>query len=217
MRLTEVRINLCAPPPASDRPTRNGHRTPACRNGGGGSRHGGTGGRLRAFCSLTFDDAFVVRDVKLIEGNDGLFLAMPSRKLTDHCPACGDKNHLRARYCNGCGGRLDEDRFLRYRDGNTHCNGNGNGNGNGAGGRIKLHADVAHPINADTRQEVEREVMRSYWREVERSKQPGYVPPSLDGEDFDLYDLRPQRAAVGPAVAGSGAGHSPFRQVGSFH
>jgi DNA-binding cell septation regulator SpoVG len=45
------------------------------------------GRRLRAFCSLTFDDTFVVRDVKLIEGNDGLFLAMPSRKLADHCPA----------------------------------------------------------------------------------------------------------------------------------
>ena len=120
----------------------------------------------------------------MIEGNDGLFLAMPSRKLTDHCPACGE-NHLRARYCNGCGSRLDEDRYLRYRDGNTPGNAQGNaasnahcrGNGSG-GGRIKLHADVAHPINADTRQEVEREVLRAYWREVERSKQPGYVPPA---------------------------------------
>ena len=49
------------------------------------------GGRLRAFCSLTFDDTFVIRDVKLIDGNDGLFLAMPSRKLTDHCPAAATK------------------------------------------------------------------------------------------------------------------------------
>ena len=56
--------------------------------------------RLKAFCALTFDCTFVIRDVKLIDGNEGLFLAMPSRKLADHCGRCGDKNHLRARYCN---------------------------------------------------------------------------------------------------------------------
>ena len=71
------------------------------------------GNRLKAFCALTFDNTFVIRDVKLIEGNDGLFLAMPSRKLCDHCPACGEKNHLRARFCNGCGRRLDETRSHR--------------------------------------------------------------------------------------------------------
>ncbi|NIO41765.1 MAG: stage V sporulation protein G, partial [Burkholderiales bacterium] len=53
--------------------------------------------RLRAFCSITFDDCFVVRDLKIIEGNSGPFVAMPSRKLTSHCPECGSKNHLRAR------------------------------------------------------------------------------------------------------------------------
>ena len=43
--------------------------------------------RLQAFCSVTFDDAFVVRDLKIIEGTKGSFVAMPSRKLTDRCPA----------------------------------------------------------------------------------------------------------------------------------
>ena len=42
--------------------------------------------RLQAFCSVTFDDAFVVRDLKIIEGTKGSFVAMPSRKLTDRCP-----------------------------------------------------------------------------------------------------------------------------------
>ena len=37
--------------------------------------------RLRAFCSLTFDNAFVVRDLKVLEGNQGYFVAMPSRKM----------------------------------------------------------------------------------------------------------------------------------------
>ena len=54
------------------------------------------GERLKAFCSITFDDCFVVRDLKIIEGTNGPFVAMPSRKLTSHCPRCGMKNHLRA-------------------------------------------------------------------------------------------------------------------------
>src|SRR4051812_8385209 len=61
--------------------------------------------RLQAFCSVTFDDSFVIRDLKIIEGTKGSFVAMPSRKLTDRCPGCGAKNHLRARFCNQCGGR----------------------------------------------------------------------------------------------------------------
>ena len=158
MQLTEVRVNLC----------------------GGGQ----AAGRLKAFCSLTFDDTFVVRDVKLIEGPDGLFLAMPSRKLCDHCPRCGEKNHLRARFCNHCGGRLDETRFMRNGNGNGH----GNGRGHGSQGRLKLHADIAHPINAGCRSLIEHEVVDAYERELERSRQPGYVPPSLDHEDADFDD-----------------------------
>jgi stage V sporulation protein G len=170
MELTEVRINLC----------------------------GDRGGRLKAFCSLTFDNTFVIRDVKLIDGNEGLFLAMPSRKLCDHCPSCKEKNHLRARYCNQCGRRLNESRYLQYRNGNGNCHGNGHN-----GGRLKLHADIAHPINAACREEIERRVLEAFDRELDRSRQPGYVPPSLDGEDFELYDERPVRPA---GVNGNGNG-----------
>lgn len=152
MQLTEVRVKLC-----------EGHA-----------------GRLKAFCSLTFDHAFVVRDVKLIEGNDALFLAMPARKLCDHCSRCGEKNHLRARFCSNCGARLDENRFLRYQNGNGH-------------NRLKLHADIAHPINAETRQLIEKTVIEAYNDEVEKSKLPGYVPPNLDGEDLEFYDFPTSR------------------------
>ncbi len=38
---------------------------------------------LRAFASVTLDDAFAVRDLKVIEGAHGLFVSMPSRKLRD--------------------------------------------------------------------------------------------------------------------------------------
>lgn len=39
--------------------------------------------RLLAYATLTFDDAFVVRDLRIIRGNGGLFVAMPSRKRQD--------------------------------------------------------------------------------------------------------------------------------------
>ncbi|HHX96937.1 MAG TPA: septation regulator SpoVG [Clostridia bacterium] len=40
-------------------------------------------GKMKAIVSITFDDAFVVHDVKVVEGNNGLFVAMPSRKMPD--------------------------------------------------------------------------------------------------------------------------------------
>ncbi len=124
--------------------------------------------RLQAFCSITFDNAFVVRDLKIIEGTKGSFVAMPSRKLTDRCTQCGCKNHLRARYCNQCGGKLDEDRATRDAD-----------------GRAKLHADIAHPINSACREIIQTAVLKSYHEERERSKQPGYVS-NYDDFDADL-------------------------------
>lgn len=39
--------------------------------------------RLKAYVSITFDDAFVVRDLKVIQGPTGLFVAMPSKKRKD--------------------------------------------------------------------------------------------------------------------------------------
>jgi stage V sporulation protein G len=129
--------------------------------------------RLQAFCSVTFDDAFVVRDLKIIEGTKGSFVAMPSRKLTDRCPQCGSKNHLRARFCNQCGAKLDEDRAVRDAD-----------------GRAKLHADIAHPINSASREVIQSAVIRAYQEEKERSKQPGYVCTydDLDGEYEESYN-----------------------------
>jgi len=39
--------------------------------------------RLKAFASVTFDDSFVVRNMKVVEGTNGIFLCMPSRKMSD--------------------------------------------------------------------------------------------------------------------------------------
>ena len=129
--------------------------------------------RLRGFCTITLDHEFVVRDIKIIDGAKGLFVAMPSRKLTDQCPSCRGKTHLSARFCSECGSRLAEGRAERD-----------------VTGRARLHADVAHPINRDYRGHLEGVVLEAYARELERSKLPGYRPPAdvisdAGEEDFD--------------------------------
>jgi stage V sporulation protein G len=148
----------------------------------------GSNERLQAFCSITFDDMFVIRDLKIIEGAKGFFVAMPSRKLTDRCHNCGTKNHLRSRFCNQCGSRLDENRAIRDAD-----------------GRAKLHADIAHPINSMCREKIQSAVLASYADELERSKMPGYVSryDDLDAE-YDLpVSFETNAAAAGGATAGS--------------
>lgn len=40
-------------------------------------------GKIRAIASITIDNAFVVRDIRVIEGQNGLFIAMPNKKLPD--------------------------------------------------------------------------------------------------------------------------------------
>ena len=39
--------------------------------------------RLKAFATITFDDCFIVRDLKVIDGSEGLFVAMPSKRRKD--------------------------------------------------------------------------------------------------------------------------------------
>ncbi len=153
--------------------------------------------RLQAFCSVTFDDAFVVRDLKIIEGTKGSFVAMPSRKLTDRCPQCSCKNHLRARFCNQCGAKLDEDRAIRDAD-----------------GRAKLHADIAHPINSACREVIQGAVLRSYNEEKERAKQPGYVC-TYDDLDGDFEEPVSQMAGETPANRGHFRTHSPHGPRGT--
>ena len=135
------------------------------------------GERLKAFCSITFDNCFVVRDLKIIDGSNGPFVAMPSRKLTSHCPGCGTKNHLRAQYCNQCGKRLAEARAPKDPD-----------------GRAKLYADIAHPINSSCREMIQECVIQEYFEEIERAKQPGYVS-RYDDFDFEYTDSPRSRPA----------------------
>lgn len=139
------------------------------------------GERLQAFCSITFDDSFVVRDLKIIEGVTGPFVAMPSRKLTAHCHQCSSKNHRRAAFCNQCGARLKEQQNVKDED-----------------GRSKLYADIAHPINSTCREMIQERVIRAFKEEKERVDLPGYV---ASYDDFDHEEpAAPAPAAPPPAV-----------------
>ena len=66
-------------------------------------------GKMKAVVSITLDDEFVVHDIKVIEGEKGLFIAMPSKKANDG----------------------------EYRD-------------------------IAHPINSDTRERVQKTILEAY-------------------------------------------------------
>lgn len=130
--------------------------------------------RLRAFCSITIDNDFVVHDLRVIEGRKGLFVAMPSRKLGDNCPRCGAKNDLRAKFCAECGARLEETRAAK------------------AAGREKYHVDVAHPINTPCREVLQDTVLSAY-KEEEKRAQEGlaplheYIPEGEVGELAEEY------------------------------
>lgn len=151
--------------------------------------------RLRGFCSVTFDNSFVVRDLKIIEGNSGPFVAMPSRKLSDNCSNCRTKNHLRANFCNQCGKKLTHNRVEHD-----------------AGGRAKLYADVAHPVNAACREMIQKRVVEEFSKELELSSQPGYSP-RYENDYFD-EDPGPEAASNGGEPVGKSAAEAPAKPAG---
>jgi len=157
--------------------------------------------RLKASCTLVVDGEFVIRDVKVIEGTSGLFVAMPSRKLTDHCPRCSSKNHLRALFCNNCGAKLAENRSAPR---------GGNPNNSGA---QQMHVEIAHPINSDCRQRLHERVIAAY--------EDALAQRGADlGADHDDGYAEPQRAQHAHHHDGPSARHTPkdvlaTRQPGS--
>ena len=127
--------------------------------------------RLRGFCSITIENAFVIRDLKIIDGSNGPFVAMPSRKLSGNCQRCRHKNHLRSNYCNHCGTKLQQDE-------------------SGYAAPQKLYADVAHPINSECREEIQQAVLAELEAELARCEQPGYR--SRYDDEFDTDEAEPR-------------------------
>jgi stage V sporulation protein G len=103
--------------------------------------------KLKAFATITFDNCFVVRDIKVIEGNKGLFVAMPSKKQREACPKCGYKNVIRSKFCNQCGGSLESFQKMPSQD---------------IADRQLEHRDIAHPITLECRENIQKKVIEAY-------------------------------------------------------
>jgi stage V sporulation protein G len=111
--------------------------------------------KLKAFCRITFDDAIVIHDIKVIEGHSGTFVAMPSRRVTGRCSGCGGKNVVGAKFCNDCGKRLPRP-------------------DPGERGPGRLHTDVVHPINAESRETLEQVILREFEAAKKRAADEGH-------------------------------------------
>jgi len=117
----------------------------------------GLNNKLRAYATITIDDAFVVRNIKVIEGKSSLFVAMPSRKMKDACPKCRHKNEVRSKFCNECGSSLPARKIELATPEAQHD------------ARQSEHKDIAHPITVQCREHIQEKVLAAY--EEERTKQ----------------------------------------------
>jgi len=122
--------------------------------------------KLKAYATITIDNCFVVRNVKVIEGNKGLFVAMPSRKLRDACSKCGFRNAVRSKFCNQCGSGLPvNDKKMQ-----------------GEEERLSEHRDIAHPITPECREYIQKKVIDAYEQEKKNGPTPPRPPASVPSE-----------------------------------
>ncbi|MCK4436926.1 septation protein SpoVG family protein [bacterium] len=115
-------------------------------------------GKLKAYATMTFDHEFVVRDVKVIEGRKGLFVAMPSQRLRESCPKCRFGNDTRSKFCSQCGHRLEPTpRPVDQPEGTK-----------------SEHRDLAHPITSQAREYIQKKVLEAYEAEKNKAPSSGY-------------------------------------------
>ena len=106
--------------------------------------------KLKAYTTVTFDNAFVVRNIKVIQGSNGLFIAMPSRKMKNSCPKCNFKNEIGSKFCNHCAAQLPA----------MHMD-----QGDPADSKSE-HRDIAHPITQQFREYLQTKILDAYKKEA---------------------------------------------------
>ncbi len=104
--------------------------------------------KLKAYTTVTFDNVFVVRNIKIIQGSNGLFIAMPSRKLKAPCPKCKFKNEIGSKFCNQCGSSINIQEKDAEEDSKTE------------------HRDIAHPVTKDFREYLQSKILEAYKKEL---------------------------------------------------
>jgi stage V sporulation protein G len=123
--------------------------------------------KLKAYVTVTFENAFVVRNIKVIEGTGGYFIAMPSRKLKSACPKCGYRNEIKSKYCNQCAAQLP----AVIRPSTTEQEGEG---------AQSEHRDIAHPITQAFRDYLQKKILEAF--EAEKAKGPSVAHHSYREE-----------------------------------
>jgi stage V sporulation protein G len=116
--------------------------------------------KLKAYATLTFDNEFVVRNIKIIQGANGIFIAMPSRKLKYLCPKCKFRNEMGSKFCNQCGSALPVQKEEIQKDSKTE------------------HRDIAHPITQRFRDYIQSKILDAYKKEAESNPQGSESKPS---------------------------------------
>jgi len=105
--------------------------------------------KLKAYTTVTFDNAFVVRNIKVIQGSSGLFIAMPSRKMKHLCSQCHFKNEAGSKFCNHCGASIEsESQQTGFSDAKAE------------------HRDIAHPITQQFREYLQTKILEAYEQEI---------------------------------------------------
>jgi len=139
-----------------------------------------------AYVSVLLDDSFRVWDLRVIRGDRGPFVAMPSRKVMDRCEACEGRNPLDAQFCCWCGVRLAEERMDCF-----SCGGCGDGpdpefacvkcRGKGT---QKLYEDMFHPVSVVARRVLEGLVLVAYQDAlIKRDKELAPVAETADNHE----------------------------------
>ncbi len=107
--------------------------------------------KLKAYTTVTFDNVFVIRNIKVIQGANGLFIAMPSRKLKSPCPKCSFKNEVGSKFCNQCGASLPfVDQPVSAADLDSKSE----------------HRDIAHPVTQPFREYLQSKILDAYKKEM---------------------------------------------------
>jgi len=110
--------------------------------------------KLKGYATVTFDNVFVVRNIKVIEGAGNLFIAMPSRKVKQACPKCNFKNELRSKYCNQCASLLPLAPKATEQQDNPNAQ--------------LEHKDIAHPITQVFREYLQKKVLEAFEQEKKK-------------------------------------------------
>lgn len=124
--------------------------------------------KLKAYATLTFDNEFVVRNIKVIQGASGsLFIAMPSRKLKFSCAKCKFRNEVGSKFCNQCGASLPvQKEESAHKDSKAE------------------HRDIAHPITQRFREYIQTKILEAYKKELENNPQ-GRSPAATLSDEGD--------------------------------